>query len=305
VCDDGNNTAGDGCSPTCQIEGQCVLAVEKTCAVPQPLAPFVCSDAKPIHSLTLKWEPGSNTDPTRWVLTNPGQVIDIKAWNGSPGDILVATETNIQPGDVITVTGFSGSVNDVYWEIFAAGTGFGSKLGNSAFNLSCSDVNMNTSDDCGKLEGDLKVTSGFTGLINDWRFEGMGGDTGALVCTPAAPTATSECVVENTPVDCTTQGKPTSLTLYNGNTCANPANNNPQSGSSSAPVASIAQLITVTSTGLLDQSRHGQSRRHLHRQRRQLPGSVAVHADERRRNGRRIDPHLVLAGPGGRQRVQA
>ena len=119
----------------------------------------------------------------------------------------------------------------MWWEIFAAGTGFGGKLGNSAFHVSCSDVDMNTSDDCGKLEGDLKVTSGFTGLINDWWFEGMGGDTGALVCTPAASTATSECVVENTPVDCTTQGKPTSLTfLYNGNTCANPDNNNPQSG---------------------------------------------------------------------------
>jgi cysteine-rich repeat protein len=229
VCDDHNNTAGDDCSPTCQVEWQCVLAVEKTCAVPRPLAPFVCSDAKPIHSLTLKWEPGSNTDPTRWVLTNPGQVIDIKAWNGSPGGTLVATRTNIQPGDVVTVTGFSGPV--LYWEIFGSGTGFGTKLGNSAFHLSCSDVDMNTSDDCGKLEGDLKVTSGFTGLINDWRFEGMGGDTGALVCTPAEPIATSECAVENTPVDCTTQGKPTSLTfLYNGNNCANPDNNNPQSG---------------------------------------------------------------------------
>jgi cysteine-rich repeat protein len=249
-CDDHNNVAGDGCSPTCQIEGQCVLGVEKTCAVPRPLAPFVCSDAKPIHSLTVKWEPGSNKDPTRWVLTNPGQVIDIKAWNGSPGGTLVATETNIQPGDVITVTGFSGSVNDVYWEIFASGTGFGSKLGNSAFNLSCSDVNMNTSDDCGKLEGDLKVTSGFTGLINDWRFEGMGGDTGALVCTPDPPIATSECVVENTPVDCTTEGKPTSLTfLYNGNTCANPDNNNPQSGKYLC-TGSIdpGQPITVTSS---------------------------------------------------------
>jgi hypothetical protein len=70
------------------------------------------------------------------------------------------------------------------------------------------------------------------------------------VCTPAEPTATSECVVENAPVDCTTQGKPTSLTfLYNGNTCANPDNNNPQSGKYlCAGSIDPAQPITVTSS---------------------------------------------------------
>src|SRR5437867_3271940 len=59
-CDDGNNVDGDGCSSTCQNEQTCELAVTKTCAVPQPLAPFVCSNAKPIHSLTMQWEPGSS-----------------------------------------------------------------------------------------------------------------------------------------------------------------------------------------------------------------------------------------------------
>jgi hypothetical protein len=244
TCNDNDACTTDTCNPStgqCEFTPisppppQCVpceLAVEKTCEVPQTPAPFVCSNAKPIHSLTMQWEPGSSTDPTRWVLTDPGQVIDIKAWNGTPGSTLVATLTDIKPGDTITATGFSGSVLNVYWEIFAAGTGFGSKLGNSAFHISCSDVDMNTSDDCGKLEGDLKVTSGFTSLINDWRFEGMAGDNAALVCSPTPPAATSECVVGNAqPVDCTTQGKPTSLTfLYNGSTCANPDNNNPQSG---------------------------------------------------------------------------
>ena len=33
---------------------------------------------------TMQWKPGSSTDPTRWVLTDPNQAIDIKAWNGSP-----------------------------------------------------------------------------------------------------------------------------------------------------------------------------------------------------------------------------
>jgi hypothetical protein len=89
---------------------------------------------------------------------------------------------------------------------------------------------MNGSEDCNKFAGDLKATSGFTAKINDWVFQGMAGDNAALVCNRALPPAT-ECVVQNTPVDCTTQGKPTSLTfLFNGNTCANPDNTNPQSG---------------------------------------------------------------------------
>ena len=176
--------SGAGVTLACTQTSQPSQLCEFTPGTPEP---FVCNDAKPIHSLTMQWQPGSMTDSTRWVLTNPNQVIDIRAYNGSPSAALVATQTNIKPGDIITVTGFSGSVNDVYWEIFKANTNFADKLGVSAFHLSCSDENMNGSEDCDKYEGDLKVTSGYTGKINDWVFKGLAGDSAALNCMNLDP----------------------------------------------------------------------------------------------------------------------
>jgi len=173
----------------------------------------------------MEWEPGSMTDSTRWVLTQPGQIIDVQPWDGSVGASTLLTRiNNIKPGDVVTMTGFSGSHNDVYVQIFDHTSG--SLLGVSAFHLSCSDVDMNGSEDCGKFEGDLKVTSGFTGKINDWVFEGLAGDNAALVCNPT-PTSADTCTIQNTPVDCTTEGQPTSLTFhYTSGGCA--ASNNQQ-----------------------------------------------------------------------------
>ena len=40
---------------------------------------------------------------------------------------------------------------------------------------------MDGSEDCGKREGNGK---GLTGFINDWIFEGMGGNGLILDCTP-------------------------------------------------------------------------------------------------------------------------
>ena len=39
---------------------------------------------------------------------------------------------------------------------------------------------MNGSEEWYKYEGDLKVTSGYTGKINDWVFKGLAGDSAAL-----------------------------------------------------------------------------------------------------------------------------
>lgn len=63
------------------------------------------------------------------------------------------------------------------------------KLGNSTFNLSCSDLDMNGPEDCGKIAGDGKAR---TGYMNDWIFEGMAGATQGFDCT-AVPAP--QCVV--------------------------------------------------------------------------------------------------------------
>src|SRR5206468_7765844 len=66
------------------------------------------------------------------------------------------------------------------------------KLGNSAFHLSCSDDNMDGPEDCGKLEGDLKATSGQTNLINDWILAAMTGPNSSFDCDAGGQTNTPQ-----------------------------------------------------------------------------------------------------------------
>ena len=68
------------------------LTVDKTCAIVPPPAPLSCS--QPFKTLQMQWLPGSmktgqNTQypvanpASVWVLTNPGQSIDLVAWSGT------------------------------------------------------------------------------------------------------------------------------------------------------------------------------------------------------------------------------
>ena len=102
----------------------------------------------------------------------------MKAYKGDTSKLLLVTVPDVSPGDEVTVTGFAGSPNDVIWEIFQAG---GNKIGESTFHLSCSDRDMNGSEDCGKDQGDGKDKVGF---INDWLLEGIVDASGTLDCTP-------------------------------------------------------------------------------------------------------------------------
>ena len=129
------------------------------------------------------------------------------------------------PGQEVTVNGFAGAPNDVIWEIFNAGTS--TKIGASDFHNSCSDVDMNGPEDCGKTQGDAK---GLAGFINQWKFEGMAGNGQILDCTPAPLPGAKQCEIARagTP-SCATVGKPTSLTFqYTGGGCG--ATNNTQGG---------------------------------------------------------------------------
>ncbi|MGD9317967.1 MAG: hypothetical protein PVG56_14105, partial [Anaerolineae bacterium] len=128
-------------------------------------ANFSCS--KPIDALTMIWNGGA-TDV--WVT----------AWKGTVGSTALATLVPVTTGNALTVSGFAGSPNDVYWEIFADASGT-SKLGESTFHLSCSDDDMNDALDCGKLQGDGKDKAGY---LNDWLLEGLVDSDETLVCTP-------------------------------------------------------------------------------------------------------------------------
>lgn len=146
----------------------CVASDELAVTVVQPpeppSAPFDCD--KPIDELTLIWD---GSEPVR-----------IIAYKGNlDAEVLVEID-NITPGDEVTVTGYAGSPNDVFLEVFAAGTE--NKLGESKFHLSCSDEEMNGAEDCGKRQGDGKNNE--ADKLNDWLLEGVIDNTATLDCTP-------------------------------------------------------------------------------------------------------------------------
>src|SRR6185503_12035052 len=95
--------------------------------------------------------------------------INVVAHYGNAGAAVIKTVNNVAPGDVVVVNGYASSPNDVIWEILDAGTG--AKIGDSLFHLSCSDADMNGSEDCGKLQGNGKTTT--ASYINQWQLVGM------------------------------------------------------------------------------------------------------------------------------------
>ena len=174
-----------------EVTSPCYLEVTKTCVVPPSPEPFVCSDAKPIQSLTL-------------------------IWDGADG-INIVTEgdeqfTGIYNGDEVTFS-VVGLGNDVDVTISGAVSGA------SQFHVSCSDQEMNGPEDCGEPQGNGKNNDSI--LRNDWLLEGMVGENGTLDCTPPDDPGSEECEIVPREADCDTLGKPTSLTFkYTGGSCA-------------------------------------------------------------------------------------
>ena len=188
----------------------CPVGVDKKCVVETaPTGAFVCSDAKPIDSLTMIW-------------TGQGGIY-IKAWKGTPGGTLLSMQGPIATGEKVTVTGMGGSPLDQTWEIFSGmpdPTG-SNKVGQSIFHISCSDVDMNGPEDCGKLEGNAKTTG--TSLINLWRFDGMSGSGQTLSCTPASTSRQDNCsfTTEPSPSCQSLRAKPKTLSFrYSGSDCS-------------------------------------------------------------------------------------
>ena len=124
--------------------------------------PFVCT--KPIDELTMIWD-------------GPQSSIRVKAWKGPVGSTLLLDQSGIGMGDEVTASGYAGSPNDVFWEVFAGG----SKVGESKFHLSCSDNDMNGAEDCGKRQGNGKDNN--NSLINNGLLEGMVDADGPFDCS--------------------------------------------------------------------------------------------------------------------------
>ena len=114
--------------------------------------PFVCSDAKPIDSLSMIWNGPDGVD----VMSPAGDMV-----------------TGVVNGQEVTFGGLSGMGNDVFWSIADAGAGVS---GSSRFHVSCSDSNMNGPEDCGTAQGNGKNDEDSD--LNLWLLEGMAGANG-------------------------------------------------------------------------------------------------------------------------------
>jgi hypothetical protein len=107
-----------------------------------------------------------------------GRITELSmTWNGPSGVNVSAngqTFTGVVNGQTVTVGGYSGSPNDVNWQIS------GAVSGTSQFHLSCSDRSMDGVEDCGSAQGDGK--RGNAGL-NSWLLKGLLTTRGSrLVC---------------------------------------------------------------------------------------------------------------------------
>jgi hypothetical protein len=122
----------------------------------EPVIPVSCSDIKDITAVSLIWD-GAET-------------VDIVMESGE-------TFLNVLPGNRITFRE-ANTGKDVEMTIYEAGTS--NLAGTSVFHVSCSDDNMNGTEDCGAKQGDGK--SNDSSKVNDWLLDGMTGEKGSFAC---------------------------------------------------------------------------------------------------------------------------
>jgi len=123
---------------------------------PPPPPPVSCSDIKDITAVSVVW----TGDETVNVVMESGEMFE---------NVMTGNKITFQEAD----TG-----NDVEMSIFEAGTSM--LLGESKFHVSCSDEDMNGSEDCGKPQGDGKNDD--DRLNNGWLLDGMTGENGSFDC---------------------------------------------------------------------------------------------------------------------------
>lgn len=190
----------------------CNLTVNKSCEVPPPppsIEPFVCDKAKPLDVLTMINGSGQTVSNIRvyrdkYDPKNPNK------------NLMYALGGPFAPGAEVATEGYAAAsaVNDVDWVFQANGTTYISR-----FHRSCSDPDMNGTEDCGKAQGNAKSTStSLQGLpvLNTWALEGLAGNGLELNCTvpdpvQTFPTADACITTQKDQPSCTTQGKPKEL----------------------------------------------------------------------------------------------
>jgi hypothetical protein len=158
------DVSGDFCAPGTDQVTVGVLA--------PPPGSFYCS--APISELSVIW--------------NGSQIVDVKVWSGAPNmSTLLGTFDDVAPGEAITATGLSAGTPT--FEIFNSART--TLIGKSQFDTTCSDQSMNSLEDCGKNNGNLKHN--YSTLNNDWLLEGMVDSDEELACTPGLVPSPPAC----------------------------------------------------------------------------------------------------------------
>jgi hypothetical protein len=119
---------------------------------PPPPPPVSCSDIKDITAVSVIW-------------TGPGPVDVVMESGEMFEDVMTGNQITFQE---------SNTGNDVEMTISGAVNGM------SEFHVSCSDEDMNGSEDCGTAQGNGKGND--ASLVNLWLLDGMTGERGSFAC---------------------------------------------------------------------------------------------------------------------------
>ena len=207
---------------------ECAITIDKKCLVAPPApGPFECDDK--VDALKMIWN-------------GPGTLQSVIALPGGSDSYPKVSITYEGGKQVVTVIDYQPSNKDVIWEWESD-----NDSGQSIFHLSCSDSEMNGSEDCGKPQGNGKSNEDDK-YDNVWLLDGLTTDKGfVLDCTPLSAEPLNNCVFDAPPPpNCEILGKPTSLTFrYTGAGCSASSNNQGDKSECTGEPGSAPISITI------------------------------------------------------------
>jgi len=137
----------------------------------KPVIPVKCEEIKKITGLSLIWDGADAVD----IEMSDTRVSPSRFENVMPGDTITFTFDQADTGNNLemTIRVHDGEIDNVFG---------GTELGMSEFHVSCSDSEMNGTEDCGTRQGDGRDDD--PALLNDWLLDGMAGENGSFICKP-------------------------------------------------------------------------------------------------------------------------
>lgn len=115
------------------------------------------------------------------VVYNGDTPIDIVVYNGKKRGSVLHTFPTVEKGDLLEVGGLEDAKKEMVWKLYELGTN--NEVGQSYFNLQCTDKDMDKPSDCGNEVGDGNSKHGYkrhgkkghgkNRYVTDWLFNGL------------------------------------------------------------------------------------------------------------------------------------